>query len=86
MLKKCDEKSVRLNDCLGEEILNKKEEDDSTLASEHILRSKKSDKKFVPDSKEFKSKTDYIFFELLSAYTENFVNTKTNKKKKKKRT
>ncbi|CAI2373658.1 unnamed protein product [Moneuplotes crassus] len=79
-LKNLNEKSVRLNDSDFGNIDDK----DSALASENVFRNKGKDKKFVPNSKELTSKKDYIFFELLSVYTQNFVQNKKQKKSKKK--
>lgn len=74
-LRTLDEKSIRMENSDHDDLA-------STFASENIYRSKKSDKKFVPSSNELTSKNDYIFFELLSTYTENFVQPKKQKRSK----
>ncbi|CAI2371980.1 unnamed protein product [Moneuplotes crassus] len=70
-----DEKSIRMDNSDHDDF-------ESTFASENVYRSKKSDKRFVPSSNELTTKNYYIFFELLSAYTENFVQSKPLKRSK----
>lgn len=78
-LRNLDEKSVRLHDSDVDKNEKSHFDKESTIASEIPIR--RGAKKFVPDSKQLKSKNDYIFFELLSAYTENFVDKQGTKSK-----
>lgn len=80
-----EEKSVRLNDSRNEGFPARKDSDrTSTWASETVRRSKKNPKILTPTPQDLKCKNDYIFFELLSVFTENFVDdSKKNKSKRK---
>lgn len=80
-----DEQSVRLNDRLRSTALAKKvpSETNKTLFSDRLIKPKQKMVKFVPNINELKSKNDYIFFELLSVYTENFVHGHKKKSVKK---
>lgn len=83
-LRNLEEQSVRLNDRLGEPAILRKDSDkSSTLASENVVKSKKSNKVYNPTVADLRNKNDYIFFELLSVYTENFVHGHQKKASKK---
>ena len=83
---KFKEESVRLDEFLSEATTVKKDSDvNSTFFSKNAFRSKGGKEKFVPNSREFTNKNDYIFFELFSVYTENFVESKQVKNRNRKR-
>lgn len=86
--KNFDEKSVRL-EIMEDRKGNQGDSKNSTASaseSEFVVRKKKP-KIIYPNTGDLKDKKDYIFFELLSVYTDNFLHDKqTNKKNKRSKT
>ena len=83
-VKNVDEKSVRLDRV--DDKINKQTGSKTSSAtaseSEFVVRKRNKPKIIYPSINDFRNKKDYIFFELLSVYTDNFIRDKKNKNKR----